>query len=195
MIADYGSTGVSIERHPLALLRARLASAGAVSIPELSHIAHGSVVVVGGLVIARQQPATANGITFLLIEDERDTLNVIVPRRLYERRRQVIRTEPLVLVKGRLERHVDGGGAINLLARQLDPLRDASVPTASVTPLRRPHAAPATDDAPATGTDDAPAAGTDDALATGADDALATGTDDFLAVAPPALSFAQGRRR
>jgi error-prone DNA polymerase len=171
MIADYGSTGVSIGRHPLALLRATLASAGAVPIAELSHIAHGSEVKVGGLVIARQQPATANGITFLLLEDERETLNVIVPRRLYERRRPVIRTEPLVLVKGRLERHADGGGAINLLARQIDPLRDTRAPTASVTPLHRPPAA------------------------SGSEDAAATGTDDFLAVAPPALSFAQGRRR
>jgi error-prone DNA polymerase len=171
MIADYSSTGVSIEQHALALLRTALVAEGAVSIAELSGTAHGTQVTVGGLVIARQRPSTANGITFLLIEDEHGTLNVIVPKRLYERRRQVIRTEPLVLVKGRLERHVSGGGAINLLAAQIETLRNASGPAASVTPLRPPPSEAAADAPPA------------------------TGTDDFLAVAPPALSFAQGRRR
>jgi error-prone DNA polymerase len=96
-------------------------------------------VLIGGLVIARQRPSTANGITFLLIEDEHGTLNVIVPLKLYERRRQVIRTEPLVLLQGRLERHARGGGAINLLAAEIDPLRQAAEQLASVTPLHDRH--------------------------------------------------------
>jgi error-prone DNA polymerase len=187
MIADYSSTGVSIDQHALALLRTVLAGQGAVSTAELPGIAHGTEVTVGGLVIARQRPSTANGITFLLIEDEHGTLNVIVPTGLYERRRQVIRTEPLVLVKGRLERYESGGGAINLLAAQMDPLRNASGPAASVTPLRPPSSGP--------GEDDVPATDIDEGLAVGAGYAQATGTDDFLAVAPPALSFGQGRRR
>ncbi len=167
MIADYSTTGVSIERHPLALLRTKLEARDALSIAELPHTAHGSAVAVGGLVIARQQPSTANGITFLLLEDEHGTLNVIVPRSLYERSRGVVRTEPLVLVEGRLERHARGGGAINLLAAQIEPLRVLTGQLASVTSLHErersgPQAEPA---------------------------------DDFLTVAPPAMNFAQGRRR
>jgi error-prone DNA polymerase len=161
MIADYGATGVSIDRHPLALLRTGLAARGTVSTDELARTAHGAEVAIGGLVIARQRPSTANGITFLLIEDEHGTLNVIIPSRLYERRRQVIRTEPLVLVAGRLERYARGGGAINLLAAQIDPLREAAAPLASVTQLHGPEHE----------------------------------GEDFATVAPPALSFAQGRRR
>jgi hypothetical protein len=91
----------------------------------------------------------------------------------------VIRTEPLVLVKGRLERYESGGGAINLLAADIDPLRNASGRVASVTPLRPPSSG----------------AGDDDVPATGIEDGRATGTDGFLAVAPPALSFGGGRRR
>jgi error-prone DNA polymerase len=162
MIADYSATGVSIERHPIALLRAQLDAGDAVSTAELSHIRHGTDVAVAGLVIARQRPSTANGVTFLLLEDEHGTLNVIVPRKLYERRRQVIRTDPLVLVEGRLERYARGGGAVNLLAAQIEPLREAAGPLASVTPLHG-HG------------QDAP--------------------EDFASVAPPVMSFAQGRRR
>jgi error-prone DNA polymerase len=142
MIADYSSTGVSIERHPLALLRAQLDAADALSTAVLPEVPHGTDVVIGGLVIARQRPSTANGITFLLIEDEHGTLNVIVPLKLYERRRQVIRTEPLVLLQGRLERHARGGGAINLLAVEVDPLRQAAERLASVTPLHGRDDAP-----------------------------------------------------
>jgi error-prone DNA polymerase len=199
MIADYASTGISIEHHPLALLRDALGARGALDTAELLGASHGSQVTVGGLVIARQRPATANGITFLLIEDECGTLNVIVPRRLYESRRQVVRTEPLLLVQGRLERHASGGGAINLLARTLAPLRHCTAPAAPVTALMA-HDQSASDarDAGA-GAGMAAAAGGRRGGGSGEvtdPGALApTGTDGFAAVAPPALSFAQGRRR
>jgi error-prone DNA polymerase len=166
MIADYGSTGVSIERHPLALLRAQLQAARAVSIGELAETPHGKDVAIGGLVIARQRPSTANGITFLLLEDEHGTLNVIVPRNLYERRRHIIRTEPLIVVNGRLERHERGGGAINLLAAEVAPLRRGAGALASVTPLH-----------------------------TAEQEGSRETEEDFLAVSPPVTSFAQGRRR
>ncbi len=186
MIADYSVTGVSIERHPLALLRAELTRLGAHATAALADMAHGCEVAVGGLVIARQRPATANGITFLLIEDEHGTLNVIVPTRLYERQRQIVRTEPLLLACGRLERHQSGGGAINLLARSLEPLRDIWGPSASVTALANADGQAGTD---------ATADGDRAAAAVGPAELEATGTDGFLAVAPPAHSFAQGRRR
>jgi error-prone DNA polymerase len=117
-------------------------------------------------VIARQRPGTANGITFLLLEDEHGTLNVIVPARLYEANRATVRTQPLIIVEGRLERHATGGGAINLLASSITTLPQPSDGAiASVRNLRKPAEAPA---------------------------ALA---EDFALVAPPAMNFGQGRRR
>ena len=125
---------------------------------------HNTHVKVGGFVIARQKPQTAHGITFLLIEDEHGTLNVIVPKKLYDTHRAIVRTEPIIRVDGILERHADGAGAINLLAKSIRPLRRIEGTAAGVTRLPK--------------TDDSPTAG-----------------DDFAVVAPPAMNFAQGRRR
>ena len=122
MIADYQATGISIDRHPLGLLREQLAGEGALTTAALADVWHNTLVKVGGFVIARQKPQTAQGITFLLIKDEHGTLNVIVPRRLYEQHRAIVRTEPIVRVDGILERHADVAGAINLLAKSIRPL-------------------------------------------------------------------------
>jgi len=166
MIANYETTRISIDRHPLALLRDQLTADGALTTADLGEVRHNTFVKVGGFVIARQKPQTANGITFLLIEDEYGTLNVIVPRNLYENHRTIVRTEPIIRVDGTLERHADGGGAINLLAKSINRLTpDLSASTAAVRDLRP--------------TDEPPT----------------TTAEDFAAVAPPAMNFAQGRRR
>ncbi len=164
MIADYQATGISIDRHPLALLREQLSADGALTTADLATVRHNTYVKVGGFVIARQKPQTAHGITFLLIEDERGTLNVIVPKKLYDRHRAIVRTAPLIRVDGMLERHANGGGAINLLATAIHPLHRLDGPGATVKQLQRTEqpAAP---------------------------------SDDFAVVAPPAMNFAQGRRR
>jgi error-prone DNA polymerase len=125
MIADYATTGLTVHRHPLRLLRPGLKARGAVRAADLGSLRHGTTVRIGGLVVARQRPGTANGVVFLLIEDETGTVNLIVPPRIYERDRLTVRSEPLVLVEGTLERHVAAGGAINVLVRRLVPL-DAS---------------------------------------------------------------------
>jgi error-prone DNA polymerase len=82
MIADYKTTGLTAKAHPLGLLRARLRGEGATDIGALEQLAHGAGVRVGGLVIARQRPGTAKGITFMLLEDEHGTVNVIVSPQL-----------------------------------------------------------------------------------------------------------------
>jgi error-prone DNA polymerase len=173
MIADYTTTGLTIDRFPLELLRTRLIEEGAVSTAQLAGTPHGRHIAVGGLVIARQRPGTANGITFLLLEDEYGTLNVIVPPPLYEQRRLLVRTEPLILVTGRLERHADGDGAINLLATTIESLKHTAETASNVKQLPGPQGAREEPD----------------------HDIAATGTEDFRAVAPPAMNFAQGRRR
>src|SRR5205807_758117 len=64
---------------------------------------------------ASQRPGTANGIVFILLEDEHGTVNLIVPAQVYERHRLVVRTEPLMLIEGKLEKLPAAGGAINVL--------------------------------------------------------------------------------
>jgi error-prone DNA polymerase len=87
------------------------------------------------MVVARQRPGTANGIVFVLLEDEHGTINLIVPPRVYERFRLTVRTEPLVLAAGRLERHPSAGGATNVIVERLEPLHAPEVPLAEVKDL------------------------------------------------------------
>jgi error-prone DNA polymerase len=103
MLADYAGTSVSVGLHPLTLLRPHLPS-GVLASPELLEARHRSRVAYAGLAIARQRPATASGIVFMLLEDEHGQVNLIVSPELYERRRAVVRGEPLLLVHGRYER-------------------------------------------------------------------------------------------
>jgi error-prone DNA polymerase len=166
MIANYTATGISIEHHPLGLLREQLDEEGALPIATLATVDHNTRVKVGGFVIARQKPGTANGITFLLLEDEGGTLNVIVPEKLFEANRLIVRTEPLILIDGVLERHENGGGAINLLAKNITRLTpNIDAPAATVSDLR-----PA--EQPPTAT-----------------------AEDFAVAAPAVMNFGRGRGR
>lgn len=177
MLADYASTGLTTRVHPLALLRDRLPK-DAVTSRDLATLPHEARVRVGGLVVARQRPGTANGIVFILLEDEHGTINLIVPAQVYERHRLIVRTEPLMLVEGRLERHPAAGGAINVLVHKvgrvtapdqiLAEVKDFSMLDEQV---RRGRMAQAQ-----------------------AEEAAAE-AEDFRAVAPPVMSFASGRRR
>jgi error-prone DNA polymerase len=103
MLADYSSTGLTTGAHPMALLRGRLPP-DTVTSAELEGLEHRARVRVGGIVVARQRPGTANGVVFILLEDEHGTINLIVPPKVYERQRLIIRTEPLIMAEGRLER-------------------------------------------------------------------------------------------
>jgi error-prone DNA polymerase len=103
MLADYRETGLSVGTHPMTLLRPHLPP-GTLPSPELNEAPHGSLVAFAGLAVARQRPATAKGIVFMLLEDEHGQVNLIVPKEIYERHRAVVRAEPLVLVRGRFER-------------------------------------------------------------------------------------------
>jgi error-prone DNA polymerase len=129
MLADYGSTGVTLREHPLELMRPGLptdlhTSAG------LETAQHGRRVRVAGLVVARQRPATAKGVTFMLLEDELGTINLIVPPPVYERFRLAVRAEPLLLAQGRLERRE---GTTNILVDRIERLERPDLPAAQVT--------------------------------------------------------------
>ena len=103
MLADYRSFGLSVGTHPLELLRPHLPGE-ALSSRDVHQAPHGEQVAVAGLVIARQRPETANGVVFMLLEDEHGQMNLIVPPDVYERFRAQVRSEPLLVVRGRYER-------------------------------------------------------------------------------------------
>jgi len=102
MLTDYRTTSLSVGVHPLELLRPHLPP-GTLSSSELREHPHRASVQIAGLVVARQRPATANGVVFMLLEDELAQVNLIVLPQVYERFRAVVRSEPLLLVRGRYE--------------------------------------------------------------------------------------------
>jgi error-prone DNA polymerase len=128
MLADYGSTGVTLREHPLELLRPSLPADLRTS-AELERHPHGRRVRVAGLVVARQRPATAKGVTFMLLEDEHGTINLIVPPPIHERFRLAVRTEPLVLATGRLESRE---GTVNVLVDRIERMERPDLPSAKV---------------------------------------------------------------
>jgi error-prone DNA polymerase len=139
MLADYKHTSLSVGVHPLQLLRPHL-DADVLTSTELAEAPHGSLVRVAGMAVARQRPATANGVVFMLLEDEQGQSNLIVPPQVYERNRGIVRSEPLILAQGRLERQ---GRNVNLLVSELSslgPLARAAASEAEVTSaLPRAH--------------------------------------------------------
>ncbi len=120
MVADYATTGVTAGAHPMALVREDL-PADVITAGDLERLRHGTRVRIGGLVVARQRPATANGIVFMLLEDEHGTINLVVPPATYDRDRLVVRGEPLVFAEGRLEKHPKAAGAINIVVDSIRP--------------------------------------------------------------------------
>ncbi len=117
--ADFESVRLSLESHPVGLLRSQLNGVGAVSAEELLRIKPGQTVKVGGLVIVRQRPPTAKGFTFLSLEDETGIANVIVEPSLFEQYRRVLTGVPLLLAIGRVER---SGKVVNLKVTHLEAL-------------------------------------------------------------------------
>jgi error-prone DNA polymerase len=180
MVADYSTTGLTLGPHPMALLRERL-PAGTVTCRDLETLRHETPVRIGGLVVARQRPGTAKGIVFLLLEDEFGTINLIVPPDVYEQHRLTVRTEPLILAHGRLEKLAVAGGALNVFVKSLEPLVTPDETVAGVIELAERRAAAAAAEAPA------------DRAAEAADPSQILA--DFRGVAPAVQSFAAGRRR
>jgi error-prone DNA polymerase len=118
MLADYRTTSLSVGVHPMQLLRSHLPD-GVLSSEELHAARDRSTIAVAGMAVARQRPATANGVVFMLIEDEFGQVNLIVPPQVYDRYRALVRGEPLSLARGRIET-VDRND--NVLVRELESL-------------------------------------------------------------------------
>jgi error-prone DNA polymerase len=129
-IADLWATGVSTSGHPTEFLRVELERMGvatAVQLPQRG--ARGDEkVLVAGTVTHRQRPMTAQGITFISLEDETGHINVVCSVGCWARYRKVARGAGALLVRGRLE--VGDGGVINIVAEHIAPLHVAAKVTA-----------------------------------------------------------------
>ena len=116
IVQDYASTGLSLRRHPLALLRARLARRGWRSAAELAQLPGGRHAWACGLVTVRQQPATANNTIFVTLEDETGNVNVIVWQHVREAHRRALLQSQLLAVAGQWQ---TANGVSHLIARRL----------------------------------------------------------------------------
>ncbi|EKT4449056.1 error-prone DNA polymerase [Pseudomonas putida] len=117
LMADYQALGTTLGPHPLALLRSRLRALGCRSSSELQGVEHGDNIAVAGLVVGRQRPQTASGVTFVTLEDEHGMVNVVVWRDIAERQRRALVGAQLLKVSGRLEQE---NGVRHLIARRLE---------------------------------------------------------------------------
>jgi error-prone DNA polymerase len=116
IVADYAATGLTLGRHPLALLRASLQERGVRSAAAVAGLANDAWAFAAGLVITRQRPASAAGVVFVTLEDETGYLNLIVWEKLALRQRRVLLESRLLGVRGRVQRD---GQVLHLVAREL----------------------------------------------------------------------------
>jgi error-prone DNA polymerase len=116
--AEYGSIGMTLEGHPMELIRSNLPRSVLTTV-EAANLPDRSTADAGGLMVARQRPETAKGVCFLLLEDEAGTLNVIVPPGVAARHRLIIKTATLVRARGRIETKQ---GVVNLVAHTLSEI-------------------------------------------------------------------------
>lgn len=116
IVADYQSTGLTLRRHPVALLRPRLDTARVARNADLSTLRDGQRVRVSGLAMFRQRPGSAKGVMFLTLEDETGIVNLIIRPALVDTQRQAAVAAQFVIADGILQRQE---GIVHLMARRL----------------------------------------------------------------------------
>jgi error-prone DNA polymerase len=116
IVADYRRLGLTLRRHPLALLRRQLHERRLATAAEIQRAPHGRLVRTAGIVIGRQRPDTASGVVFVTLEDETGATNVIVWRDLGDRQRRELLGSRLLGIYGKVERE---GAVVHVLAGRL----------------------------------------------------------------------------
>ncbi|MDY0012253.1 MAG: error-prone DNA polymerase [Rhodocyclaceae bacterium] len=116
LVADYATTGLTLRRHPVALLRERLAARRFLAAERLGELGHRALVRAAGIVTGRQRPGTASRVIFVTLEDETGMINVVVYAGLAERQRRELLGARLLGVYGQLQRE---GQVVHLLAKRL----------------------------------------------------------------------------
>jgi DNA polymerase-3 subunit alpha/error-prone DNA polymerase len=129
LMREYKTTGYSVDRHPLLLMRPHLKRLNAeykkrgygllfIASNELKNLKDRSTVRFAGLLSVQQKPPTSKGVSFLTLEDEFGFFNVVLMPKIYEQSRLMIRTHPLIEIVGRLEKVQ---GVYNVIATQVRP--------------------------------------------------------------------------
>jgi error-prone DNA polymerase len=116
VVEDYRSKGLTLRRHPLAFLRHELTERRIRSCADLQHVRDGQRVTVAGLVLVRQKPCSAKGVTFMTIEDETDVANIVIWSSIFEKHRRLILSAGLIGCRGQIQRE---GGVTHLIAEHL----------------------------------------------------------------------------
>jgi error-prone DNA polymerase len=116
IVADYRSIGLTLERHPMYLVRHRLDRYRYVQAEQLRGMATGQGVSVAGLVITKQRPGTASGVTFVTLEDETGHINLVVWKHVAEQDRAALLNARLLGVRGELQIEAN---VIHVIARKL----------------------------------------------------------------------------
>ena len=114
--ADYTTTGLSLKKHPMELLREEMRKLKVMPACRVRETAHGAWVKVAGLVLVRQRPATASGVVFVTLEDETGIVNLVIWPKVFERFRAAATHSGLLLAEGRLQRQ---GEVLHVVASKL----------------------------------------------------------------------------
>ena len=128
VLEDFVSTGLSLQQHPIGLIRDQLDRKGFTRLARLAEVPQATVVRIAGLVSHRQRPSTASGVVFLTLEDETGSGNIVVWPKVYERQRTLVRSAQLIEVYGKLERTVgsgatgEAGDVLNVIAWRFQPV-------------------------------------------------------------------------
>lgn len=121
VVEDYRSVGLSLRRHPVSFLRAKLAAEGMIACADLRQARQGQRVTVPGIVLVRQRPGSARGVLFVTIEDETGVANLIIWPSLFEQQRRLILSAGMIACYGRVQRE---GDVIHVVAERLTDLSD-----------------------------------------------------------------------
>ena len=119
--ADYLSLGLTLGRHPMAMLRQQAPFNKLKTAHDLEHLNHGRFVQVAGIVTGRQRPSSASGVLFLTLEDETDNINVVIWTRVLETFRAAVVQGRLLKIKGVMERQES---VIHVIAGHVEDLSD-----------------------------------------------------------------------
>ena len=121
VVEDYLSKGLTLRQHPVAFLREDLRERHMIPCAALHHARDGQRVTVAGLVLVRQKPGSAKGVTFMTIEDETDVANLVLWSSIFEKQRRLILSSGMIGCRGRVQRE---GQIIHVVAEHLVDLSE-----------------------------------------------------------------------
>jgi error-prone DNA polymerase len=121
VVEDYRSKGLTLRHHPVAFLREELERRRMIRCVDLKRVRDGQRVTVPGLVLVRQKPGSAGGVTFMTIEDETDVANLVIWPSLFEQQRRLILSASMIACRGRVQKE---GQVIHVVAEHMLDLSD-----------------------------------------------------------------------